>query len=324
MVMVTIPGQAKPFSMDGFLKSNLDIAKKNIRDDRDYIICVDGRERSGKSVRTMQMASYCDPSLTFERYAFTPAQFRKAVFSAEKYQAVVYDEAHSGLNSRAAMSIINRSLVSMLTMIGQKNLFVFVVLPTYFDLDRYVAIFRSSFLINTYFGKDGKRGFFSFYDYERKKNLYLLGQKMYNYRCVKPNFRGTFPNFYTLNETEYRKLKYSSFKRAEQGFADAETYHMMQELLFEKVMLAPPMLIPLQAKLYLLGMEERNFHRKAQAWRFEHPDNDPEYLLKSVFNISDIEQKGQTNISLSDSKTQPDPKTKEKDKEIGPVPNGAG
>jgi len=154
----------KDYYIDGYLNSNLKLAKTTIHKDWDMIFCVDGPEGSGKSVLTMQMAYACDPSFNNSRVCFTPSEFRKAILTANKYQAVVYDEAYTGLSSRATMSLINRTLISMLAEIRQRNLFVFIVMPTFFDLDKYVALWRSRALIHVYIGKNFQRGFFSFYN----------------------------------------------------------------------------------------------------------------------------------------------------------------
>jgi hypothetical protein len=105
------------------------------------------------------------------------------------------------------MSDINKTLVSMLAEIRQRNLYVFIVMPTFFDLDRYAAIWRSRGLIHVYTDKGYGRGYFAYYNAERKKNLYILGKKFYDYRKPKPNFRGRFTNYYVVDEEEYRKRK---------------------------------------------------------------------------------------------------------------------
>lgn len=214
MVMVT----DKNFAMDGFLKDNLDRAKQAVKDDWDMVFVVDGHEGSGKSVLAQQMAYYLDPSLNVERIAFSPSEFQKAIDTAQKYQAVVYDEAHEGISSRQALSQINRKIVSMLMEIRQKNLFVFIVLPTIFELDSYVAVFRSRALIHVY-AKDFKRGTFTFFNQESKKRIYFYGKKnYYSYSGAKANFFGTFPNAYTVDKEAYLKKKREALKRyGEQG-----------------------------------------------------------------------------------------------------------
>lgn len=198
--------------MDGFLKKNLDEIKKVIKKDWDMVFIVDGREGSGKSVLAQQCAKYVDETFDITRIAFNSDEFIEQIGKAEKYQAVVYDEAYGGLSSRAAISEVNRSLVSMLAEIRQKNLFVFIVLPCFFELDKYAAIWRSCGLLHVYTGENFERGRFTFYNYERKKDLYMVGKKFYSYNRPPPNFRGSFVEGYAVDDTEYRKKKLQSLE----------------------------------------------------------------------------------------------------------------
>lgn len=197
----------KQYYMDGYLKSNYDIAKKVIQADWDFVFLIDGTEGGGKSVIAQQGATYCDPTFNISRIAFTPEEFQAKIKAAGKYQAVIYDEAYTGLSSRGVMSDINKVLVSMLAEIRQKNLFVFVVMPTFFDLDKYVALWRSRALIHVYTGEEFQRGYFAFYNVDRKKELYILGKKFYSYKQPRYNFNGRFTNYYTVDEKAYRALK---------------------------------------------------------------------------------------------------------------------
>lgn len=224
------------YYMDGYLKENLDIAKKVIKKDWDMVFCYDGYEGSGKSIKAQQDAFYCDPTLKVERLAFTPFQFRKAIMNAKQYQSVIYDEAYTGLSSRATMSMINRALVSMLAEIRQKNLFVFVVMPCFFDLDKYVALWRSRALVHVYTGKNFERGFFAFYNIDRKKDLYINGKKYYSYFKPKPNFVGRFVNHYTVEKKEYLDLKKKSLLEREKRVEEAEIKRQVQEATFNGLM----------------------------------------------------------------------------------------
>lgn len=191
------------------LYENLKKAKKVIKSDWDMCFVVDGIERGGKSVLAQQIAGFLDPTLTLDRIAFNPEEFKQAVKNAQKYQAVIYDEAYSGLSSRQAMSIVNKGLISMMAQIGQKNLFVVIVLPNFFELDKYIALHRSRALIHVFVDANWKRGFFRFYNKDRKKPLYMKGKKYYSY-CVKQNFHGRFPKPYIVDDSAYREKKAKS------------------------------------------------------------------------------------------------------------------
>lgn len=253
------------FYIDGYLKSNLDIARNVIQKDWDMLFIVDGSEGSGKSVLAMQAAAYCDPTFTIDRVVFTPGTFRNAIINAKKYQAVLYDEAYTGLSSRATMSMINRTLISMLAEIRQKNLFVFVVMPCYFDLDKYVALWRSRGLIHVYCGEGFQRGYFAFYNTDRKKDLYINGKKFYSYSKPKANFYGRFTNFYPVDEAEYRKKKKESLidreKRAEEAAKkaelEAELFARLQEIEMD---------LPHSVKIKILAMPSSTYFRKLKQY----------------------------------------------------------
>ena len=259
-------GKDYEFYMDGYLNTNLERAKTVIKKDWDMVFVVDGPEGSGKSVLSMQMAKFCDPSFTIDRVVFTPSGLRKAIIEAEKYQAVVYDEAYTGLSSRATMSLINRTLISMLAEIRQRNLFVFVVMPCYFDLDKYVALWRSRALIHVYIGKKFQRGFFSFYNVDKKKALYMLGKKYYCYSKVTPNFIGRFTNAYVLDEKEYRKKKKESLIDREKKREEATKRKEIEAEMFERVMEMGEK-VPAKFKIQLLGMPHSTFFMKQKQYK---------------------------------------------------------
>jgi len=188
------------------LKDNLNVGKLSVRRDWDQVYLVDGVEGGGKSVLAQQIGYFCDPTLTIDRIVFDAKSFREAVKNATKYQCVIFDEAYGGLSSRQAMSEVNKTIVAMLTRIRRKNLFLIIVLPSFFDVDKYIALWRSRMLVHVLADKF-RRGFFKFYNYHKKKNMYVLGKKFYSYRSVKPNFMGDFRDFYPVGREAYKTKK---------------------------------------------------------------------------------------------------------------------
>jgi len=234
MIPVTV-GQ-HTFPMHQMHKDVLDHAKKLAKQDWDMIFLYDGYEGSGKSVKAMQDAYYFDPSLTLDRVTFSSNEFRKAVTTAEQYQAVIYDEAFTGLSSRGAMSTINKALVQMLAEIRQKRLFVAIVMPTFFDLDRYAALWRSRALITVYVDDEYRRGKFAYFNGERKKQLYIEGKKFYDYKCVKPSFYGNFTNYYVVDEQAYREKKRLRLSKREADAMELATRRSMQQENFIRLL----------------------------------------------------------------------------------------
>jgi hypothetical protein len=188
--------------------------------DKDCFLVIDGKEGSGKSFLALQIGKYFDKSLTLDRVCFSAEEFKNAIFKAKKGQCIIFDEAFTGLSSRSSLSSVNRALISLAMQMRQKNLFVIIVLPTFFLLDKYIALFRTKALIHVYESK-GKRGYFRIYNYSKKKNLYMLGQKTYSYvkSKVHTNFRGRFYGKFALGEQKeeekYREKKAKALEESE-------------------------------------------------------------------------------------------------------------
>ena len=182
------------------------IKKRIQRKDQDLVWIIDGKERSGKSTFAIQLAKILDPKFNLSKICMTPEEFTKAVIKAKKGDCVIYDEAFTGLSSRGSLTEINRMLVSLMMEMGQKNLYILIVLPTFFMIDRYVALFRAHGLFHVY-EKQGKRGFWTFFNDKKKNFLYLTGKKYFSYNKPKSRTMGRFTSQYAVNEEDYRDKK---------------------------------------------------------------------------------------------------------------------
>ena len=229
MAIVEIKDQ-KGFSIEYFMENRL---KKNIDErvipalkthDKDYVICVDGREGSGKSWFSFQLGKAVDPTLNLSRVVFSPEDFREAILRAKKGQCIIYDEAFTGYSSRSSLSPVNRVLVSLAMQMRQKNLFIIIVLPTIFLLDKYMAMFRTKGLFHVFESK-GRRGYFRFYNSRVKKYLILAGQKTmsYKHKTVKTTFHGNFYGKFALGDADVLK---AYLKKKEKALSDSEKTSM--------------------------------------------------------------------------------------------------
>jgi len=205
-------GDKDGFYMDGLLKSNLDLIKSVLKKDWDFLLCIDGEERAGKSVLAQQIGYYLtDGKMPIENICFTPKEFRERVINAPKYSCIVFDEAFRGVSSRGAMSETNKVLCSLLQEIGQKNLIILILLPSIWDLDKYVSLHRCKGLIHVHTGINKERGFFKFYKKEKITFMMANRQKML-YRYPKaPQFKGRFAiKNHPIDEAEYKRKKSDS------------------------------------------------------------------------------------------------------------------
>lgn len=202
------------------LRELLKIKERVLNKDRDFVACYDGEEGVGKSVLAQQHAKILDPDFNIDNIVFTADQFIKKIKdpNTKKGACIILDEAFSSANSRASLTEVNRSMVGLATEMRQKNLFILLVLPSFFDLDRYFALWRCRALFHVYFTPEEDRRYVAF-DKDSKKLLYLTGKKTYNYSYPKAPFPpSNFYNHYTVNEEEYRAKKAEAFKHRTVSF----------------------------------------------------------------------------------------------------------
>lgn len=199
-------GESVSYFLEPWIKKKFDetIKPDLTKNDKDCIIAIDGREGSGKSWLAMQLAKYIDPDFDLSRVCFTPEEFREAVYKAKPRQSIVYDEAFTGFSSRAALSGVNRTLISLMMQIRQKNLFIVIVLPTVFLLDKYISLFRTRALVHVY-EVMGRRGFYRVYLRRKKKDLIMhKDARTYNYG-IKTKNKGRFYGTFALGGEEIEK-----------------------------------------------------------------------------------------------------------------------
>lgn len=214
-----------------------DVLKK----DKDKVFIIDGREGTGKSTLAQQLAMNLDPDFNINKIVFTADQFKEVIRSPErkKGDCIILDEAYFSINSRSAMTNVNKSLVGLATEMRQLNLFIIICLPTYFDLDRYFALFRTDVLIHCYLNKKGDRGQYILFGWHKKKELYLKGKKTYSYGFVKSPYPPcSFNKGYVVDEELYREKKKKSFVEEKQALGKLERHYYDLHIRLMKAMLS--------------------------------------------------------------------------------------
>jgi hypothetical protein len=101
------------------------------------------------------------------------------------------------------------------------------VAHSYFDMNKYYSVHRTWFLLHVYFipnmeSEKFQRGYFEFYDFKKKKWMYLNNncRKFYDYGA-KPNFRGRFMKKFVVDRAAYLEKK-SKIEEEEQGMNDRD------------------------------------------------------------------------------------------------------
>ncbi len=230
---VKVCGEDKKLYMDGNLHHQLiKYVKPSVQKrDFDHVLVVDGEEGSGKSTFAFQLAKILDPNFNLSKVCFTPDEFINAVTSAKKHECIVYDECGTGLSSRSSLSEVNILLVNLMMEMRSRNLFVILVMPTYYMLDKYCVLHRAKGLFHIYL-RDGRRGYWTYFNKQRMKKLYLQGKKTYDYNGVRYLFFGRFRGQYMVDETKYRARKRKVLE-GKRRITKSDVFKWQRDVVFE-------------------------------------------------------------------------------------------
>ena len=216
----------KKYRMNTLLKRQLDIFINFVQYDSDMVILIDGKiEGVGKSTLGQQVGYYfaheTKTKFDVDNIVFSPEQFKRAVLNAPKFSCIVWDEAYEGTNKFQQMTKDYQTLSTIIKKIRQNNLFIIIIMPSFFDLSIYYAVYRSWCLINCYLETQissedieaGKtldfskpvlyKGFFRFYTRSEKEKIH----RKKSFIAGRSSFAGQFPAYYTVDEQEYKDKK---------------------------------------------------------------------------------------------------------------------
>lgn len=228
MVIVT----DKQYYISNHLKNTLDSYCHNLKKDWDFVILVSGcgQVRVGKSVLAQQVAYYVAQKMNtpfdVSNMCFSSKELIEKAHKSPINSVLVYDEARNALDAKKTMRATTQELLDFFAECGQYNNVIILVLPDFFELNKGLALTRSRVLLDVYtknkkkFSNDGstvvefQRGYFRYFDFDKKRLLYLKGKERKNdYFCVKPLFHDRFNNIYTVDEKAYRHKKAETIKR---------------------------------------------------------------------------------------------------------------
>jgi len=191
--------------------------------DNSFLILVSSQAlsvRTGKSTFTQILAEDWNfimreehkVNLDFDmrNIAFNAEEFEKKAFAlherGQKYGVVILDESDDLTGHSLSQEV--KKIKRFLRKAGQLNLLMIMILPDFFEFPKSVAVNRSVALITVDYGEHFERGHFKFYDFRKKKKLYIKGKAFNDYDVSECTFKGQFTGQYLVNEEEYRKEKY--------------------------------------------------------------------------------------------------------------------
>jgi hypothetical protein len=157
-----------------------------------------------------QLAKIVDPECTLENCHFSVEEFTTAIGESErvdKVQVQADDEA-TDLMSRSALESGNKKVLITLARMRSKKIVVFLMLPSFFDLDRTIAMFYTKMVVRCFNKGQLHRGYFqAWLGSKAVRELYLNGKKTYSYYKPKPNLKGQFCRAFCFPEPDYSNKK---------------------------------------------------------------------------------------------------------------------
>ena len=215
MVYLDIELNGKKFKLHERLKNKLDNIKMVQTKGWDATVLIDGIEGSGKSTLGLTCAYYLSDGKFELKDICTGSNDAIAKLDQVKEGGVLLiDEGSLLFSSSDAMRREQKQLIMILNVIRQKRIALIIVSPSFFRLNRYIAVDRTRFLIHVYTKEDLKRGRFTYFGQKKKNKLYELGKRNFNsYAKPRANWNGTFADFNPFGE-EYAKVKKQSLREA--------------------------------------------------------------------------------------------------------------
>lgn len=264
------------YYMSDYLKHSLDTLTKHITNDMQFVGLVtgNGMVRNGKSNLSFQVAYYyskeisrktkTDIPFTCNNIVFNADDLIKRAFELPKYSCLVLDEGDD--LTAHHFSKLALKLKKFFRKCGQLNLFIILILPSFFELPRSYAISRSNFLINVKFVGEFERGFFDFFGPTAKRKLYFNGKKFENYNASSKSFHGRFVKLYTVDEKEYREMKRKDMEENEEEEGGVSGFQAKRLQKIEIVQQIVPNL-PIKSREHLakvMGTSKGNIDRMAR------------------------------------------------------------
>lgn len=221
--MVKILCNGESFYLNKVLKQSLDIQISDIKNkNQDLVIVIDGKEGSGKSKKSRQIAYYCAQQLGVnfgvDNIHFDLKEYIEGSLKGGKYSINLLDEGRKLLNKKRSNSREAVTFTNFLSECRDMRQIHIILLPAFHDLDSYVVLWRMDLLIHLekYHVADLKSDIgwrLVLGDYKVFDNNNVL-KKFYNFKYNYPknySIKDKFSNFEVLEDFESYEIKKSLY-----------------------------------------------------------------------------------------------------------------
>ncbi|KKM63669.1 hypothetical protein LCGC14_1509130 [marine sediment metagenome] len=215
--------ELEPYSKEGIyldrkLKDKLDNIIKLRKRGFDTIFTIDGDRRTGKSTLGMTCAHYLYPKLSIGNFVSGISDALKIIQDLPDESVVIFDEGSLVFSSKDHANKEQKQLLKVVDVIGQKRMTMILIMPTFFELIRPMAVQYSRFLLHVYTDKQLNRGRVAYFGTKKKRILYTEGKKTYgSYRNPSADWIGRFTDFKPSFYDEYITLKNKSLRETLYG-----------------------------------------------------------------------------------------------------------
>ena len=203
-------GSREGMYMDGFLYRSCKKAREVMQTTKNYLpIAISGYPGLGKTTILTQVATFFDPNFSEKDVVFKPIDFINLLKEAKPLSSKALDESYEGLSSEQIRKTVGQTLKVVLNVVRKKRLYIFIVIPNFFDLSKSVAVFLTRWLIHCYSEAFGDVGRMVMFDRNTKRILYLKGKRFEDYNCIKADAKGVFTKYIPkkFNWENYEKAK---------------------------------------------------------------------------------------------------------------------
>ena len=211
-------------SIDNVLKAHLEILMQDLEQDDDNVIVVYGDEGAGKSLFVSQIVFFIN---TYQSSKFGVTanihyigqDYIKSSLDGFRLQKNILDESRRTLSKMRSMSSTNQDFMNFLAECRSQKQWHIIILPSYFDVDKDVAIRRLKLLIKIVKYRDPTtkklvKGNFEIIDMKDKNKVKELYYS--EFHTTPDRFiahRGKFKEWWGWNEEEYKAKKEEEKKK---------------------------------------------------------------------------------------------------------------
>lgn len=254
--------------LDGKLKQKLDSIIKLRKKGWDTIFIIDGDRRSGKSTVAKTCGYYLYHKISIKNFVSGIKDALDVIESLPDESVVIFDESSLIFSSKDHANREQKQLLKVIDVIGIKKMTMILVMPSFFELTKPLAIFYSRFLLHVYTDRQLNRGRIAYFGTKNKKILYEMGKKNFNsYARPNADWIGKFVNYIPDYEDDYNVLKKKSrdetFKKKDTSNIPKQDYVMVVRKMIENnINSAKP--LPLNRITTLLGVPRSTLSRYKQ------------------------------------------------------------